>query len=88
MIKVLTDYPFVALGDTPGKMAPARVVDAVWYDGDKYVGLILPDGQRASIKAGYCYALNAKNGYRVNPAVFSLPECWSWEAYDEAALSA
>lgn len=72
MIKVITDYPFVKLGDIPGRIAPTRTVEAHWYDGDKYVGIVLPDGQKTSIKAGYCYA-NSIRPFRLHPLVFSLP---------------
>lgn len=80
MVKVLTDYPFTQLGDIPGKIAPARVVEAVWYDGDKYVGIVLPNGDKTDIKAGYCYALNSKKGYRQNPEVFNLQIKMSWDS--------
>jgi hypothetical protein len=32
-----TDYPFIDLGDEPGKEAPIRRVRVMDYDGDKYV---------------------------------------------------
>lgn len=50
-----TDYPFIELGDEPGKEAPVRRIELISYDGDKYVRVRLPDGQESEIKAGYCY---------------------------------
>ncbi len=82
MIKVKTDYPFRQLGDEPGKVAPTRVLEAVWYDGNKYVGVILPDGQKAELKSGYCYKTSLK-GFRADPQVMYLEQASDWEAYDE-----
>lgn len=79
-IQVMTDYPFIKLGDIPGKIAPRRIVEAVWYDQNKYIGIVLPDGQKEEIKAGYCYKI-LKN-IQQHPGVFSLPFASTWENYN------
>lgn len=38
-----TDYPFVELGDAPGKPAPIRHVNVYSYDGNKYARVSFPD---------------------------------------------
>lgn len=49
-----TDYPFVQLGDIPGKPAPIRKVQVVGYDDDKYVRVRLIHAEE-TIKRGYLY---------------------------------
>jgi hypothetical protein len=49
-----TDYPFVELGDEPGKKAPIREVSLIGFDGDKYVD-VLVEGKVSSTKYGYIY---------------------------------
>jgi len=51
---VWTDYPFKELGDTPGELAPIRPTRIVWYDGNKYVRLIV-SGQEVETKSCYVY---------------------------------
>lgn len=51
-----TDYPFVELGDAPGKQAPIRHVNVISYDGDKYAKISFADcGDVLEVKAGYLY---------------------------------
>jgi len=56
-----TDYPFVELGDTPGKIAPVRKVLPLSYDGDKYCD-VLVGGINSKIKAGYIYTERGRCG--------------------------
>lgn len=58
--KVWTGYPFVELGDEPGKKAVIREVEFVSYDNNKYCEVkLLPEGnyseQTSSVKAGYLF---------------------------------
>lgn len=55
-VQAWTDYPFVQLGDVPGRPAPIRCVVVTGYDGDKYATVNLPDGQTTEIKAAYLHA--------------------------------
>ena len=80
-MKVKTDYPFTKLGDTPGKVAPTRVIEAVWYDGNKYVGVILPDGQKTQIKSGYCYKTGLQS-FKFDYNVKYLPLAQNWQHYE------
>lgn len=82
MIQIVTDYPFIQLGDEPGKIAPRRIVEAHWYDQNKYVGIVLPDGQKTDIKAGYCYKI--KLGTEKHPGVYNLPFYSTWEEFENA----
>lgn len=51
-----TDYPFTALGDASGKLAPIRRIKLLSYDGDKYCKILLvAENVEAEIKAGYIY---------------------------------
>lgn len=58
-MKCWTDYPFTELGDTPGKIAPVREIEAIEFDGDKYVLIGVWGGEgeyfTTEIKAGYVY---------------------------------
>lgn len=58
---LFTDYPFVELGDEPGKKAPVRKVLPLNYDGDKYCD-VLVDGIYSNIKAGYIYTERGRCG--------------------------
>ena len=60
--KFWTDYPFVKLGDTPGKSAPLREVEIVDYDGDKYVtcSVIGTQTNYEVIKRFYVYSVKRK----------------------------
>jgi hypothetical protein len=52
--KYWTDYPIVEFGDEPGKKAPLREIQILYYDGDKYItGLV--EGVFVSFKRGYVY---------------------------------
>lgn len=53
-MKAFTDYPFVELGDTPGKKAPIRWCEILAYDGDKYC-LIRIGFKYLTVKSGYLY---------------------------------
>ena len=65
-MKCWTDYPFTQLGDMPGKIAPVREVEALEFDGDKYllIGVFCDDGEyfTAEIKAGYVYQQEGRFG--------------------------
>ena len=52
--KLYTDYPFIALGDKPNKIAPIRELKLLSYDGDKYCKIEI-GGKTFEIKAGYIY---------------------------------
>lgn len=54
-ISCWTDYPFVELGDLPGKQAPIRQVLVVGFDLNKYAVVLLEDGSYSTVKAGYLY---------------------------------
>lgn len=66
-----TDYPFIELGDEPGKAAPVRKVLPLEYDGDKYCK-VLVDGVKSEIKAGYIYTERGRCGEvpAFNPAEY------------------
>lgn len=49
-----TDYPFTALGDTAGQLAPVREVELIHWDSDKYVTVRVA-GIEDQIKWGYVY---------------------------------
>lgn len=57
-----TDYPFTQLGDVAHTEAPIREVQALSYDGDKYVRIRLPDGSTDEIKSGYLYTAEGRIG--------------------------
>lgn len=53
-----TDYPILPLGDESGEEAPVRRVWPIAYDGDKYVIVVVSEGERSVIgwiKAGYLF---------------------------------
>jgi hypothetical protein len=56
-----TDYPFVELGDEPGKEAPIRKCDLISYDQDKYV-MLRVEGVTTDIKSGYVYTRPGRCG--------------------------
>lgn len=56
-----TDYPFLELGDTPGRQAPIRQVLVLSYDGNKYAQLRLGT-QYLEVKAGYLYRQKGRLG--------------------------
>lgn len=60
-MRAYTDYPFVQLGDAPNQPAPVREIDAVEYDGDKYMTVTV-EGVTTQIKAGYCYQTPGRFG--------------------------
>lgn len=65
-----TDYPFVELGDEPGKPAPIRHVNIIDYDGNKYATVSFERcGDFLSLKIGYLYSQPGRYGQvkRVNP---------------------
>lgn len=53
-MKAWTDYPFTALGDTSGQIAPIREIEVLSYDRDKYCRVRV-EGHEDEIKAGYIY---------------------------------
>ena len=58
-----TDYPFVELGDEPGKPAPIRHVNIIDYDGDKYATVSFERcGDFLSLKTGYLYSQPGRYG--------------------------
>ncbi len=58
-----TDYPFEALGDKPGEIAPIRQVNVLSYDGNKYVKVSFKDsGDVETFKAGYLYGQRGRCG--------------------------
>jgi hypothetical protein len=61
-----TDYPVVALGDTPSELAPIRECEPLSYDGDKYV-TVRVQGIVTDFKSGYLYPRHQRAG--VGPAV-------------------
>ena len=58
-MKAWTDYPFTQLGDTAGKIAPVREIEALEFDDNKYllIGVWGDAGEyfTTEIKAGYVY---------------------------------
>jgi hypothetical protein len=71
-IVAYTDYPFVELGDTAGKIAPIREVTMLLYDGDKYVSVIV-EGKMLSVKAGYLYTTPVRYGEGETVKIVDLP---------------
>lgn len=58
-----TDYPFVELGDEPGKMAPIRHVNIISYDGNKYAKVSFENcGDILDVKTGYLYSKRGRYG--------------------------
>mgnify|MGYP001606543814 CR=1 FL=1 len=58
-----TDYPIAELGDRLGEEAPIREVEAVSFDGDKYVLVRVPGlAYPIEIKRGYVYAAPGRYG--------------------------
>jgi hypothetical protein len=49
-----TNYPFVGLGDAPGKRASVRACRPLAFDGDKYLQIIV-EGRTLTVKAGHMY---------------------------------
>lgn len=56
-----TDYPFTALGDTPGQEAPVRPCQVIGYDGDKYCKIAIL-GSVMEVKRGYIYRREGRCG--------------------------
>ena len=56
-----TDYPIKQLGDRPNEIAPVRECSPLFYDGDKYV-TVLVDGVEATFKSGYLYSAPGRYG--------------------------
>lgn len=51
---MLTDYPFIELGDDLTKLTPTRECIVIGYDGNKYC-LILIEEKYLTVKKGYLY---------------------------------
>lgn len=62
-IRAWTDYPIPEAGDSPGKIAPIRLVIVLSFDGDKYCEI---EGSRALVKRFYLYKQRGRYG-RVRP---------------------
>lgn len=60
-MKAWTDYPSEFLGDTEGREASIREIDALSYDGDKLC-LISVCGVETEIKSGYVYERPGRAG--------------------------
>lgn len=63
--KAWTDYPILAFGDKSGEEAPVRKVAVLYYDDDKYLGVVVMDNDQGfltEIKAGYIYAQKGRYG--------------------------
>lgn len=56
-----TDCPITALGDKPNELAPIRQCHPIFYDGDKYV-TVMVEGIKTSFKAGYLYTAPGRLG--------------------------
>ena len=60
-MKAFTDYPFIELGDIPGKQAPIRSCVVTGYDGDKYCKICVGKLE-TEVKAGYLYKTAGRFG--------------------------
>lgn len=60
-MKLYTDMPFLELGDIPNTVAPVREVDAVSYDGDKYVRVLF-NYKLLELKSGFLYLIPGRYG--------------------------
>jgi hypothetical protein len=72
IIKAFTDYPFVELGDTIGKIAPIRECVVKSFDDDKYCRIVV-EGFETEIKSGYLYKTSGRLGDVENIGSENIP---------------